>query len=368
MHDIRIINETFISKEFLLNEGTSIDLKEMMKQINSKYEHNETYLKLLNLLLPNKDMNSSESLLQLIESERVFKIERINNESSSRNLILCISGYMSEKDDEKVGWAKIVKFFPDSQIMNIRWASTTLLEFFGYIAAYTTIVPIIIYIVYRLFKKKEPNSFQKLSQNFWKNVRLNNEQQEKLKNIKDEKSIKSELENLYHPNSFDDAKKNAELAGALIAFLIALRVPSDVESISILCFSMGSEVLGECLCYLKHFSSFNRIHDVIFFGGSRKLELNNGRNIQSFQVVNGKVFNSFSKKDWALWFLSKIGDSIPPIGTYSFQVLNPKKSETSIFYPGRTIRNYENKLGHLDFRDNFDSVLSQLYQRYLINI
>ena len=121
MHDIRTINETFISKEFLLNEGTSIDLKEMMKQINSKYEHNEKYLKLLKLLLPNKDMNSSESLLQLIESERVFKLERINNESKSRNLILCISGFLGENDDEKINWAKIIKIFPDSQIFSIRW-------------------------------------------------------------------------------------------------------------------------------------------------------------------------------------------------------------------------------------------------------
>ena len=243
-----------------------------------------------------------------------------------------------------------------------------MLESIGYSAAYSTIVPIIIYQIIRLFKKKESSTFRKLSQNFWKNIGLNNEQKEKLKNMKDEKSIKSVIASLLPPNNCDDAKNNAELAGALLAFFITLRVPSDIECISIISFSMGSQVLKECLCYLKHFSTFNRIHDVIFFGGSYKLELNNERNIQSFQVVNGKVFNTFSKKDLTVWLLSNFGVNIPAMGAYSLQVPNPKKSESSIFYTGRTIRNYENELGHFKHRENMDSLLSQLFQRYLINI
>ena len=86
-HEMRIINETFISKEFLLSERTSVELKEMLKQIHSKYENNEKYSKLINILIPNKVKNISENLRELEESERIFKLERINENKTSKNLI-----------------------------------------------------------------------------------------------------------------------------------------------------------------------------------------------------------------------------------------------------------------------------------------
>lgn len=368
-YKIKIIHESFLSQEFFLEQKETIDLNEMIKKINELYSKNTKYRQLLQLILPTNEVDPTEGLLKLLEAEKIFKMERVNDNFSSRHCIYCISGFMSENYEGRILWEKIRSYFPNSQIMNIRWASTTIADFVGTVAKYTTVIPLIIHFIYRIFKKREPNTFQRLSQNFWKAYGLTtSQQQDLLKNAENEESIQPNLEDVYPSSSFQEANENAELAGALLAFLIALRAPTDIECISLVCFSLGAQVVNECLCYLKHFDLHNRIHDVIFIVGSSQIDLHSVRNIESFQTVTGKVFNSFSQSDWVLWIVYKIGSKFPPIGTYTFQISNPEKIENSIFYTGKVFRNFENQFGHLQYRENMDVIMAEMFKRYLFNI
>ena len=67
---------------------------------------------------------------------------------------------------------------------------------------------------------------------------------------------------------FKDSKANAKLAGMLLACTLALRDPFRGQSISLVGFSLGSQVIKSCLKTLLFLGATDLIHNVTFLGAA----------------------------------------------------------------------------------------------------
>lgn len=67
---------------------------------------------------------------------------------------------------------------------------------------------------------------------------------------------------------FKKSKANAKLAGILLACTLALRDPFRGQSVSLLGFSLGCQVIKSCLKTLLFLGATDVIHNVTFLGAA----------------------------------------------------------------------------------------------------
>ena len=367
-------HDTFIDKEYFMMQefNESIDLIKWVKEISNEYGKNEKYVKLLKLLLEEKKISESEGIQKLLDATKLLKIERVNENYTSRHAILCVSGFLQENDDQKRDWSKLSEFFPYSKIYNIRYKATSIHTFLEKFINISQLKEINYYKLFKIFIKKgllerlkdlPKNHLGELAQIFDLNINDFID----MSSIQNEGKLKSLIQErmTIHLKQYDEAYKNATEAGALLAFIIALGAPLNIESISIVCYSLGTHLINECLCFLKKFECYNRIHDVIFLAGAAQIDVRptNIRNFESYQIVRGKVFNCYSRIDLVLKALYLGYDTFRPIGKYEYQMQNPKK-ENSIIYNGKTFVQSRHALFHILYLFLIKGILIDLFKKY----
>ena len=67
---------------------------------------------------------------------------------------------------------------------------------------------------------------------------------------------------------FTESKQNAKEAGKLLACALALREPFRAQSISIVAFSLGNQVMKTCLKTLAKLGATNVVQNVTFLGAA----------------------------------------------------------------------------------------------------
>ena len=74
-------------------------------------------------------------------------------------------------------------------------------------------------------------------------------------------------------NIFMDAKKKAKIAGKMLGCALALSYPFETQSITLVGFSLGTQVIKSCLKTLHSLGALSRgqnsiIQNVVFMGGA----------------------------------------------------------------------------------------------------
>ena len=100
---------------------------------------------------------------------------------------------------------------------------------------------------------------------------------------------------------FNKSRRNARIAGKLLACSLALRDPFRSQSVSLVGFSLGSQVAKTCLKTLKTLNATDIIQNVTFLGAAVKLPKKTKTKMDTVDcfsnVVNGEIKNVHTKKD-----------------------------------------------------------------------
>ena len=127
---------------------------------------------------------------------------------------------------------------------------------------------------------------------------------------------------------FKKAKQNAKYAGQLLACSLALKMPFKTQTISLVGFSLGSQVIKSCLKTLHmlydrpsdpphpcHQVPQELIHNVTFFAGATHFRKNVEKYRRLFQyMVNGQAKNVYSKGDYVLHLYTMCEIQLDPLG------------------------------------------------------
>ena len=100
---------------------------------------------------------------------------------------------------------------------------------------------------------------------------------------------------------FNQAIKNARLTGKLVAVALALGYPFSTQTVSLLGFSLGTQVIKSCLKTLRLLGADDIVHNVTMLGGATHYEKNQmaWEAILS-STVGGKIRNVHSDDDLIL--------------------------------------------------------------------
>jgi len=104
----------------------------------------------------------------------------------------------------------------------------------------------------------------------------------------------------YFPH-FLDAIKQAKLTGRLLAICLALGYPFSTQTISMMGFSLGTQVIKSCLSMLDKLGAYDIINNVTLLAGASHYDKNHLKWEKIFNnVVGGEIKNCFSNGDSVL--------------------------------------------------------------------
>mmetsp|Transcript_29478 Transcript_29478/g.26053 ORF Transcript_29478/g.26053 Transcript_29478/m.26053 type:complete len:378 (-) Transcript_29478:46-1179(-) len=106
--------------------------------------------------------------------------------------------------------------------------------------------------------------------------------------------------------------KLAEIYGKLLAHLLIVQFPFTNQSISLIGFEVGSQVVYSCLEELKKLKADNIIHNVYFIKGVVAAK-NSKKWVENLKVVRGTIYNYYSGNDKTI-FMFKTITMNKPIG------------------------------------------------------
>lgn len=172
-------------------------------------------------------------------------------------------------------------------------------------------------------------------------------------------------------NDFHKIIRNAKVAGKLLAYSLMIQFPFKNQSISLVGFSLGTQVIKSCLKELYKHKAYNIINNVYLMGGAV-----NSSNFDTWSeilnVVRGTVFNGYSKSDKILhlYALSTSKNSIgrnPLLDLENSELKEEVDKEKSTLFEnyktsGR-VKNFDvtNEAGgHRNYRDNLKKVLIKM--------
>ena len=103
---------------------------------------------------------------------------------------------------------------------------------------------------------------------------------------------------------FNKAKKNAKLTGKMVGIMLALGHPFRSGCVSLIGFSLGTQVIKSCLKTLHKIGADNLIQNVTLMGGAASFKKGKEEFWFSIfnKVVNGTIKNVYTKKDLILLF------------------------------------------------------------------
>lgn len=242
--------------------------KESKSNYNNKDEYycNKTYCKNKINFIP--------------EATALLKVKHTDN---SPTITILISGFLSQDSNQLEEWNDVLKERDNSSdIYLMPWQASSYLEF-GLNVINLTVNSII-------NKSKK----QTLGGNFYEY-------------IKDH-------------NSFTSAFNTAKIVGKLLAYTLACRNIFGYKSINLAGYSLGCEVIKQCLCELHYIYDYlllnnfelerklkisNLINNILMIGGSTQINLNLSSDKNSLSLVNGRFINFWSLSDMVLTHIYK---------------------------------------------------------------
>ncbi|CAD8097819.1 unnamed protein product [Paramecium sonneborni] len=155
------------------------------------------------------------------------------------------------------------------------------------------------------------------------------------------------LEKSLIENPFEQAYEQAQIVGKCLAHLLDGGYLFGDRQINIMCHSLGSQILLECVHELDRFSEKKLINDIIIFGGVADIHQLQKRRWNS---ISGSINNFYSENDKVLRYCYKFSKFFEyPCG------LNPIK----LGY--KKIQNYDvskDVEGHLNYWDKLDKIIN----------
>ena len=275
-----------------------------------------------------------ENELLYLKSNKLCRLQALTPDRVSRHVTILVSGFMSEDDQHLNKWKGFLETDQNSQLFTLNWASKKMSELKTILLKVS--FPIII-------GQAAPGFVGKLFQGL---------------GIRDN----------YMKGLFAEAKKQAKLSGKLLALSLLLRHPFEFQSISLVGFSLGTEVILQCIKQLFKFRAYNIIHDVYLFGGAGNIpdpvknpELASAWS-KMLQIASGRIVNCYYPLDWVLLLYKYTMDG-DPIGLRSLSILPDAGGENVISQTRRSIENFNVKkhvIGHFQYRKRFPQILKEI--------
>ena len=336
--DIQKIIKTDLPAQFLnYSKFSSLNLLRELIKLHNKINLNKKIFEMMNpeMKFDPDNINNPRfkmfvNLLTLLKYNELFSIERISANNTSKSAIYCISGFLSQGQNEEKSWKAVVDLFPDSQVFAIKYSSTKVID---------------------LIK----GTIKDLTLHFYKALL-----------IPFGLIFPRLLPEITLTKQFDIARKNAHVTGKLLAICIALGIHLENQSITLIAFSLGTKVVTSCVHYLHKLHAHNKVHDIILMGGAASIDKKLSKFRSYFQVANGKVMNCYSKNDTILKVLAHY-KNITPIGTCPVVCYSKSSAEKEIIDNGKVIKNIcMTKLatGHLVYRSKLINIVSTIFNKY----
>lgn len=165
---------------------------------------------------------------------------------------------------------------------------------------------------------------------------------------------------------FQDAKKKAKLAGKLLACALALRMPFKTQTVSLVAFSLGTQVVKSCLKTLHQIYGSpsepplaqglppDIIQSATLLGGASHFAKNRPKYRSIFlYTVNGAVKNTYSRNDRILYLYMASELCLNSIGRNPVSLaLDGRGSQ--VLEPGERDRRAPNQIIEEELVQNFD--------------
>lgn len=155
--------------------------------------------------------------------------------------------------------------------------------------------------------------------------------------------------------------KNSKYFGKLLAYFIASKCYFNFQSISLIGYSLGANVIKYCLKELHKMSCINPelndiIQNVVFLGGATTfLEKPQTKWSDIFEIVGDRVINVYSTKDYVLHHTYEKFVGFKPIGSRKLYLKNLEGKEIVHNYDFSSI-----DLGHFDYSTYLDKILEKI--------
>jgi hypothetical protein len=269
---------------------------------------------------------------------------------NGKHIVVAVSGFLSEDDDNSQAWKALYENYPDLPIYSYRWKSEKMMSLIKPFASYKSLASFMV--------KKSMQLLSLVQQG-------------------------SELIGAYQ-KMFTDSMKNAKCAGRILAHSLMIQFPFRNQSISLIGFSLGTQVIKSWLKELHRFKANNIsksflssiVNNVYFLGGAvNSSNHKTWSNILS--VVRGEVVNGYCKSDYIL-YLYKCTVFKTPLGLCPLLEMKEKHEEEKISKSGKKdekpsnfelqtilnkIRNWDvtvEAYGHLFYRGNLKQILEKI--------
>ncbi|KAL4448786.1 hypothetical protein ABPG74_012875 [Tetrahymena malaccensis] len=249
----------------------------------------------------------------------MFHLQKISHcQKRSRNVVIAISGFTSQDEDKQIKWKELDDLYPDSEIYALEYESLT-----------------IKYVV------------DGVKQNALSSLVIPGGKILKLFQF---------VASTVIDNPFNKAFTQAELSGQYLAHFLHKGNLFPNCSISLIGFSLGTQVIASCLHEYKKLIAFSQqpsiIASVVFMGGV--VDTNYINRTHLIEVVSHRVFNCYTKKDSILKYLLKLAQyNSVPIGLNPIEDFKNHASQSKIIN-----LDFTHQIdGHLPFMSNITSIL-----------
>ena len=295
----------------LLSEKNKTEIENISSQIFSKLitdKQNSLVNFLDNLIKERKDNNI-----------RNISLQSLNPKSRSTHCIIFVSGFLSENEDHISEWDNLtIKINKSNICYYYNWPSENIKSLTG-------------------------DSLIKFSKLFLQALGGND--------------LKNNNFNIKPEEIFVNSSKKAKLSGKILALIIASKLFFKYETISLIVFSLGTQVIVNCIKMLYKINSIIKcndiIKDVILIAGATSMENKEKHYAEIFDnIVNGKIINCWSNEDKVLSILYVAAMKKNAIGYGGKFNLNIEKFKSLDFT--------SLKLGHTDYRNKMDLVMDKI--------
>lgn len=286
-------------------------------------------------------MSNTLNLIRHSKEKLSAQFECLTPEKSNgKHIQIVISGFLSEYDDHDKDWEGLVSLSTGTPVYCYKWKSKSVLDF-----------------VKSLWKSSDG----------WLLFTVKGILRKIATVLQIADAIKSSREVFTH------AILIAEISGKILAHALMSQFPFRNQSISLLGFSLGSQVIYSCLKELKQHGADNIIHNVYFLGGAVSAEDGDDW-ANTLSIVNGTVYNGYCKKDYILQIyratIFKYPIGLGPIFDLSEEDIEemPKKKKSKQMFNTEvhksiSIKNIDvtdESIGHTYYRQQMTEVLKAI--------
>lgn len=234
-----------------------------------------------------------------------FEFQKINNKRSL-SLTLVISGWLSQEDDEKIGWKDLNFRNYQGEVLALKWDSSSVIKL----------------------------------------VRSGIERASVLVGIASFLSLNNMIAaGLIMKNPFNVSSEKAQRTGKMLAEVLSSEEYYSKKPIVLIGFSLGCKVIFSCLEELAKGNT--KVSDVILMGGAAENDPKRWEIAR--KVVAGRLVNIYSKNDWALSIFYYMATFNKAIGNEKIIVSGIENYDVSDFIDG-----------HMEYRKYLSPILDRI--------